>query len=876
MSPPLEAPRITTDREVIEAFAEERKRRAPIPVRVACWLGIAGFASYIAADIALVEGSLKPLLIARGLIVGANLLVFLLSFTDLGKRYIHVLAVISCLAMGFGVSALTAMTGGAASRYHEALLLVLIGFSLLIPWGPVLAGATFVACVASYDVILLALNLNHPVGTWVVNNFILWAGVVICTVGVLVAERLRRIEFQNRFRLKVANDELSSALDKLKELDRLKTRFFANVSHELRTPLMLIMGPLESLLEQPLEPSRRELMETMMANARRLLRQVNTILDAAKLEAGRLRVNLQHERPGALLANLVASARPHAEARQIELVDEGLDAMPEARLDAEKLEVIAANLVSNALKFTPAGGKVTVRGGATAREYFFSVEDTGPGIPTDQVERIFERFYQVDASANRHQEGTGLGLALTRELVTLHGGTLEVSSTEGQGSTFSVSLPIDPKNLAEERRRRYRRREDQLAATRLETVAATHFTATKEQDILLADLSVSQLPTTATLHPSNLPAGSPRILLVEDNADLRAFLARSLAEEYRIITAADGQEGLLAAQRYKPNLIVTDIMMPRMNGYELCQHIREDPILAPIPVILVTAKSGSDALVEGLSVGADDYVTKPFDLRELRARIAAQLRAKSLERRLSERESRLTALGQMVAAILTDIRNPLTTIFGYAEMAKLSAVEGAKPEELVEEIQTLLQEARRLQRMLSEIGEYASVGALALQRAQTPVYHFLKATLPLLNRELEQSNIAFHSRLDLDENLTLPLDRERIHHALENLVTNARNALCSQNGAAREPQVWLEAKIDGHDLMIRIADNGPGIPEEMTGRLFEPFASTGIAPAAGLGLVTVRNMMLAHGGDVHVEQNAPEGGAAFTLRIPCQEGEAPA
>jgi signal transduction histidine kinase len=293
------------------AFEKEQHRRMPGAVRVACLLGIVAFVVFALADPLLVD-DVAPLLVARLIIVVVITAVLGVSFLKAAQPHIELVAVLACLAIGGGVVAVTELTGGTASRYHEALLLTFFGFGLLIPWRTLLAGATFSILVLVYDVVLLVADDMKPVGTWVTNNLVLWLGVVIATVGVALASKLRKDEFENRWQLGAANE-------KLKALDRMKNEFFANVSHELRTPLTLILAPLEDLLSKWRGLPQADALDVMRRNAERLLQLIDDLLDLAKLDVGGLRLNICAIDVGMIAAKVVEVARPTASARAMTL-----------------------------------------------------------------------------------------------------------------------------------------------------------------------------------------------------------------------------------------------------------------------------------------------------------------------------------------------------------------------------------------------------------------------------------------------------------------------------------------------------------------------------------------------------------------------------
>jgi signal transduction histidine kinase/ligand-binding sensor domain-containing protein/DNA-binding response OmpR family regulator len=416
---------------------------------------------------------------------------------------------------------------------------------------------------------------------------------------------------------------IADQAEKLRELDRLKSQLFANVSHELRTPLTLILGPLGDALAGRFGPLNEDLsrqVSTAERNARRLLALVDQLLDVARLDAGRLRLRLRRGDFGGFVRHRVESFLPLAERRGIDLSLEVPVEPVELWFDAPQLEKVIDNLLGNALKFTPAGGRVEVSLEAPpdADRVEVAVRDNGPGIPDDQLERVFERFYQLDPTAHRWR-GAGIGLALARQVAELHRGEVSVRSNAGQGACFTLTL--------------LRGRD--------------HFPAELVDDDTppphLRDYSSGPLQSlSAALDEPNGPTGGDdpidedrtTVLVVDDNPEIRAYVRRHLEPDYRIIEAADGAEGLERARRTIPDLVVSDVMMPGLDGNALFRALREDPELEMVPVVLLTAKASPESRIQGLRDGVDDYLVKPFDPRELKARVDNLI---SSRRRLLER-----------------------------------------------------------------------------------------------------------------------------------------------------------------------------------------------------------------------------------------------
>src|SRR4051812_9138774 len=838
-----------------EAYRAESRRLFVERARFLLWSALVLYLTFGLLDLAVARERAGIFFLIRCAVAGVYVLALAAVYSRWAERLALPFVMAGSLASAAGISLMAALLGGFTSNYFAGNIIVIFTIGVFLPWEPLVLAVLCGLIVATDQGINLA--MHEPSRELIGPLFFLLGSSVFTGLATVSSRRTRRRDLSLRLRLERANEDL-------KELDEAKTRFFANVSHELRTPLTLLLGPLETLLASEEEGERRALLESMASNSRRLLRQVNALLDGAKLESGRVRLELATGNLGALLAELVEAAVPLAERRGLKVRTERLDELPDSTFDDHMTEIIIANLLSNALKFTPQGGEIVARAGIEGETAFFEVEDDGRGIPADQLERIFDRFHQVDGSASREHGGTGLGLALARELARLHGGNVTVRSRLGEGSLFRVELPRDPAGVFMERRRKPRRREDQLAQARTEAHAAREYAVRSLRETLLADVELPPRRATEGPRPQP-PANAPRLLLVEDNADLRSFLAARLARRYRVETASDGAAGLDVARRIRPDLVVTDVMMAGMDGFELCRRLKADPAFAATPVILLTARAGAEAAAEGLDAGADDYVVKPFALRELEARIAAHLRAHEIERQLHERESRLAAIGQMTSSVVHDLRNPLTLVKGYADLAHALALRGGDAATIARELEMVRSESDRLRRMIEEILDYARGGAPRLAVETLLARGYLAEILQPLAADLRERGIEVAVDLRLDDSLRVTLDRDRVQRVLENLLINAREALAPWGLAKR---IAVRAGLEGESLAIRVADSGPGIPEDAVDHLFEPFATNGKQQGTGLGLVTVRNLVKAHGGDVRVEAKAPEGGAAFTVLLP--------
>jgi len=452
----------------------------------------------------------------------------------------------------------------------------------------------------------------------------------------------------------------------LAELDRAKTAFFSNVSHEFRTPLTLMLGPAEDMLANPeTRPKNRENAATIHRNALRLLKLVNTLLEFTRIEAGRTRASFEPTDFNAFTAELASSFRSAIERAGLRFVVTGDDPTtraPDVFLDCDMWERVVLNLLSNAFKHT-FDGEIVVRTHVDAEHATLEVRDTGVGIPADQLPRIFERFHRVPNARSRTHEGTGIGLALVQELVRIHGGKMSVESTVGEGTTFTVTLPVgdahlSPEQLAAPRGERERRTGARSTAAFVEDALRWLPTGSRDSAELTAGADADQ--------DTDRPAVHGRVLVADDNADMREYVARLIrGRGHDVIAVGDGLAALSMIKSHAPDVVLSDVMMPGLDGFELLRRVRSDPEARATPVILLSARAGEEARIEGMAAGAADYLVKPFAARELIARVDAQV--DRAVRANQERRAKLEQ-GRLLAAVEAE-RGRLREVFAQAPAA---------------------------------------------------------------------------------------------------------------------------------------------------------------------------------------------------------------
>jgi PAS domain S-box-containing protein len=455
-------------------------------------------------------------------------------------------------------------------------------------------------------VLVLGLNEQRPVD----EDYLDFLRLVARQVGTAIADAQRAEAERER-------------IEALAELDRAKTLFFTNVSHELRTPLTLILSPLEELLaDADRSAVERDQLELIRRNALRLLRLVNTLLDFSRAESGRIDALFQPTDLAAVTVDLASAFRSAIEAAGLRFVVDCPPLDEPIWVDRETWEKIALNLLSNALKFTMSG-EIGVSLQLEDDDVVLQVRDTGVGVPPEELPHLFERFHRIRDVAARSHEGSGIGLALVDELARLHGGTVAVESELGVGTTFTVRLPRGSTHLPADRL-------GGPEGTAARSLGAAPYVEEAlrwlPEEVRSEDRSEAEFLRDDLVREAGASRDTgARILIADDNADMRGYLARLLRRYWRVETVADGEAALTLVRQSPPDLVLSDVMMPRLDGFELLRELRADPRTSSVPVVLVSARAGAESAIEGLEAGADDYLIKPFSARELVARVRANL-----------------------------------------------------------------------------------------------------------------------------------------------------------------------------------------------------------------------------------------------------------
>jgi signal transduction histidine kinase len=661
----------------------------------------------------------------------------------------------------------------------------------------------------------------------------------------------------------------------LEELDRAKTVFFSNVSHEFRTPLTLMLGPTEEALSLPDRALRGEDLQTVHRNSLRLLKLVNTLLDFSRIEAGRIEAVYEPTDLSSLTIDLASSFRSAIEKAGLKLIVDCPSMDEPVYVDREMWEKIVLNLISNAFKFT-FEGSIEVKLRRMNGKAVLSIKDTGTGIAEKQLPHVFERFHRIKDSRGRTFEGTGIGLALVHELVKLHSGTVTVRSEIGRGSTFAVSIPMGYVHIPKEKLFAVRSLQYTSVGSMPYVEEAMRWLhddkQTSASSELITDFNLPISSSMGALRTGQGKTSGAHILVADDNADMLAYLRRLLGERYEVKTAMNGEEALFVAVQNPPDLILADVMMPKLNGFGLLRAIRDHEKTKVIPVILLSARAGEESKVEGLEAGADDYLIKPFSARELLARIEGNLKLArfrkeseealrksrdELERNVQERTMMLRALTakltlaeqwerQRIAKILHDhLQQLLVGARFNAEV--LSAQIGVDYKELTENILHLITQSIQTSRSLT-----AELSPPVLQQG-------LSAAVGWLARWMKEKH-GLAVELQTDPCFDPPREDTTVL-----LFQSIRELLFNVVKHANVKSARLEMACDEQNhLHVTVSDQGKGFHPALVWKTEE----------TGFGLFSINERLNLMGGSLHIE-SSPGKGASFLMIVPLESREKP-
>jgi signal transduction histidine kinase len=652
-----------------------------------------------------------------------------------------------------------------------------------------------------------------------------------------------------------AFEEERRRAEQLAELDRAKTLFFSNVSHELRTPLTLMLGPTQDLLvgvHGSLAEAQRREIEVIHRNARRLQKLVNSLLDFSRIEAGRIEASFRRVDLGALTAELASVFRSAIEKAGLRfVVDCASDLRAPIFVDRSMWEKIVFNLLSNALKFT-FEGEIAVRLRALDGAVELEVCDTGVGVPPEELPRLFERFHRIEGSRSRSHEGSGIGLALVEELVRLHGGSVRAESEVGRGTRFSVRIPTGSSHLPE----------GAISSSVVEEPEPLTPHAYLDEAILWASAPKEIV--------SEAQESEAEIVVADDNADMRDYVTRLLSGRYRVRAYADGGAALAAVRERKPDLVLTDVMMPELDGFGVLRAIREAEDTRTLPVIMLSARAGEESKIQGFESGADDYLVKPFSANELLARVRSQVelaRARAAavaEQALARRsaEEAIRGRDEFLSVASHELRTPITSLLLQAQLLDRQLHAMADGTRARSKVESIRRQAQRLETLIASLLDVSRISSGRLELNPERV-DLGRVVHDAIERHADAATRAGSPITVEVESQFGEWDPLRLDQIVTNLLTNAVKY-------GRGEPIAVSARIYDGRARIVVRDRGIGMSRDELGNLYQRFRR--FVPSAnysglGLGLWIVKQILDAMGGTIEVESEKGVG-TTFVVEIP--------
>ncbi|MDB6034396.1 MAG: Integral rane sensor hybrid histidine kinase, partial [Verrucomicrobiales bacterium] len=713
---------------ILEAFKGYEEKQRFTNTKVGCFLVITLMPAGSLLDYFVYPERLGTFFVLRLLCSLCAGLILGFLYTGAGRKHIQKLGIIVPLLPVIFIAGMISIREGFSSPYYAGLNLVLLAVGTVLHW----------TLLESIVAVLLVLGIYIGAGTVygdipragiLVNNFYFISLMdIIVVVGTYFQSRQRLREFALRFELDRNREQLEENNRKLKDLDEAKSRFFANISHELRTPLTLLIAPLENLIQRfgrQADQDTQNLLATMQANGMRLLKLINDLLDLVRMESGAMVVRREALDAEDLAKGLISAVRQVAEDKRIRLESYIDPALGPVMADRDKLEKIILNLLFNALKFTPSGGRVELRAEKRGDHFVLIVCDTGMGISEKNLANVFSRFWQADDSSRRKYQGVGIGLALVKELTEVQGGTASVASKEGQGTTFTIQLPYEKAEVT--------------AAPVVEkngekSSNGSGGTVTSQEWLSNLYRRAEMFPAMTPVQQSMRPAEAgfsklPKVLIADDEPDMLRFLKSQLSSRYQVIESVDGQQAIEKAAQFLPDIILLDMMMPEKDGLQACRELRQRNTTQSIPIILLTARADEETKLAALSAGASDFLAKPFSTTELHVRIKNLVDSFHYQRKLSKQNQvlentidqlketetqlvqteKLASLGRMSAGIIHEINNPLnfatTGLYTLRNKAKYLAVE--QQEEYAEVLKDVEDGIQRVKTIVSDLRSFS-------------------------------------------------------------------------------------------------------------------------------------------------------------------------
>ena len=864
--------------ELSTRWSEWLLRRNERGMRGVLWIVVCLYPAFGVLDYLVAPREWLPLLYATRIAVTAvTLVLFRVLGGGLFRRHPYAITASYMLMIALGITSMTVFMGGLGSPYYAGLSLVVLGSGLLFVWPLHVVALTYAAIVLAFLVANLVVGETAELLTAVSNQFFLISTAIIAGTGQVLGYRSQREMVSGQLALERASLELTGAHEQLKNLDRFKSEFFANITHELKTPLTLILAPLALLIEGQLgavSDSQRSTLKSMQRSGVKLSRMIGDLLDLSRLEESRLRLRVEPHDLVAYLDGLLRQVEPLASRKNLAMSFAADVPRAEVWCDLERLERVFINLLSNATKFTEPGGSVSVRLRDEGPAVCVEVTDTGVGFPSDLVEEVFQRFFQADMGQTRRYGGAGIGLALARELVELHGGSIWARSAPGQGATFSVRLPRDREHFNPEVLDRRSGQGDHLGGQRAGDDGLSEWQLDTPEQFRLFDIDQATEQRRVE-RDQDEHEREHSVLVVEDTPDVARIIRLALHHQFRVLVAGDGEQGLALARRYRPSVIITDWMMPRMDGLALTAELRKDPETRQIPIVMLSARSDVEDKVRGLETGVSAYVGKPFAASEIVSTVRSLMRRQEavaqslLGQKMDSLETIAGGLAHEILNPLNYLKNALLAVQKDSQ-SLLEAVKSplAPPDSgVVEKLDS------RMRKMfeVSQAGVQRIAGTVDLMvrysregyaRSVRPydAYAAVRDVVAVVRASVAREAVV---ELDLQGHGTVTCVPEELNQVLTNLIQNALEAVAPDASGS----VIVRGRNEGADLILSVRDNGHGIAESDRARVFDPFFTTKeTGHGMGLGLTICRRVVVAMGGTLSLKSELGKG-SEFTIRV---------
>lgn len=830
----------------LEAFAETERTLRLARTRLGLGLGALMMPGGALLDLVLYPSYLSILLAIRfGTTAFLGVSWALLSQWNPG-RSIRAISIVVLAIPALAICLMIGITDGVASNYFLGLILLLAVAQLMGYDG---RDAAIFATVAILGYI--AAVLFRGVSTRLEIERLVLAGFFLVTTAV-VSVVLCHANHRGRWRDFIAQRTLDEKNRQLAEVDRLRAAFLAGVSHELKTPLTLILAPLDQLLSQRNAVSEKvgQDLAVVRRNGERLRGLVDDLLDVVRLDNAVLKLDLEPVDARELAVNVATAIRPLAEDRHLRLKIQFSPTPMILNIDAPRLERVLFNLLTNAIKFSQPDHEIGFEMMAGERIVRFAVSDHGPGVPVEEQDRIFDRFYQASNNRLRSSQGLGLGLALSRDIVRQLGGEISLTSDVGKGATFTVSLPGSPGVVG-----RQQRMTDENGAA-------------------------SGRPITTSVEGGQPIAAveSPEILVVDDEPELRNFIVDAMNQIAPTIGVATGSAGIEIALAQSPRVVVLDFMLPDLDGLHVLRTLRADERMRDTRIVMVTAQNDESLKVKALEWGADDFLPKPFGISELRARIQGLLRSSRLQHELREQHSSLAraleqlkateaklfqsekmrAVGSMAAGLIHEINNPVNYTLMALDLMKRELEKGKDVSDLVVDAR---EGVARIGAIVSDLRGFAHPETHHVRED----FHLGEAVEQAIRFCAQELTGIVVEHRDVGDSVIVHAGRSLVVQVLVNVLTNAAKATHKAN---RPGPIEIRATRSAERVFVAISDHGVGVSADDLPRLAEPFFSTA-EPGEGLGLglsicdTIIRN----HGGSIRFESE-PNVGTTVTFDLP--------